>query len=427
MTERHISVIGLGYVGLPVAVAFGTVGFSVVAYDYNARRVEELRRGVDRTRETTAEELAAANLRITSDPADLKAADFHIIAVPTPITAAHRPDLDPLFGATQTVGDQIKAGDIVVYESTVYPGVTELECVPILEARSGLKCGVDFSVGYSPERINPGDREHTFDTVVKIVSGLDEKTLEIVADVYSRVVKAGVHRAPNIKTAEAAKVIENIQRDLNISLMNELALIFELLEIDTHDVINAAGTKWNFLRFRPGLVGGHCIGVDPYYLTHRAEQVGYHPEVILAGRRINDRMGRVVARETIKRLLQSGHTGGFQIAILGITFKEDVPDCRNTRIVDIHEELLGFNAKVSVHDPVADPAEVEHEYGIRLVDIENMPKSDAVISAVGHEAFRDGGWDLISRILKNGKGLVIDVLSLLDRKTMPEGITLWRL
>lgn len=427
MTERRISVIGLGYVGLPVAVAFGKAGFTVIGYDYSARRVQELRQGHDRTRETTAEELAEASLHITGDPSDLKNADFHIVAVPTPITAAHRPDLEPLFNATRTVGGQLKAGDIVVYESTVYPGVTELECVPILEEQSGLKCGVDFSVGYSPERINPGDREHTFDTVIKIVSGLDEKTLDIVAAVYSRVVKAGVHRAPNIKTAESAKVIENIQRDLNISLMNELALIFELLDIDTHDVLSAAGTKWNFLRFRPGLVGGHCIGVDPYYLTHRAEQVGYHPEVILAGRRINDRMGRVVARETIKRLLRAGHTGGFQIAILGITFKEDVPDCRNTRIVDIYEELLGFGAKVAVHDPVADPADVEHEYGIRLLDLEHMPPSDAAIVAVGHQAFRDGSWEPITRILKNGKGLVIDVLSMLDRSTMPDGITLWRL
>ena len=427
MTERRISVIGLGYVGLPVAVSFGATGLPVVAYDCNARRVDELRRGLDRTHETTAEELAAAKLHITNDPADLRDSDFHIVAVPTPITSAHRPDLDPLFSATRTVGEQLKAGDIVVYESTVYPGVTELECVPILEEHSGLKCGVDFSVGYSPERINPGDREHTFETVIKIVSGFDDKTLDIIAKVYSQVIKAGVHCAPNIKTAEAAKVIENIQRDLNISLMNELALIFELLEIDTHDVIEAAGTKWNFLHFRPGLVGGHCIGVDPYYLTHRAEQVGYHPEVILAGRRINDRMGRVVARETIKRLLRSGHTGGFQIAILGITFKEDVPDCRNTRIVDIHEELCGFGAQVAVHDPVADPADVEHEYGIRLHDIGDMPPSDAVIAAVGHQQFRDGGWDLITKLLKNGRGLVIDVLSMLDRKTMPEGITLWRL
>ena len=427
MTDRRISVIGLGYVGLPVAVAFSKAGFSVVGYDRDPRRVEELRRGFDRTRETTAEDLSASKLQITSEPLDLEAADFHIVAVPTPINAAHRPDLEPLFGATRTVGEQLKAGDIVVYELTVYPGVTELECVPILEERSGLKCGVDFSVGYSPERINPGDREHTFETVIKIVSGLDEKTLEIVAEVYARVVKAGVHRAPNIKSAEAAKVIENIQRDLNISLMNELALIFELLGIDTHDVIAAAGTKWNFLRFRPGLVGGHCIGVDPYYLTHRAEQVGYHPEVILAGRRINDRMGRVVARETIKRLLRGGHTGGFQIAVLGITFKEDVPDCRNTRIVDIYEELQGFGARIAVLDPVADPADVEHEYGIRLIDAADMPPSDAVILAVGHRAFHDGGWDLIRSILKNGKGLVIDVLSMLDRKTIPEGISLWRL
>jgi UDP-N-acetyl-D-galactosamine dehydrogenase len=427
MQERRISVTGLGYVGLPVAVAFGKEGFPVVAFDCNARRVGELRRGIDRTRETSAAELAEARLQVTNDPADLKDADFHIIAVPTPITSARRPDLAPLFGATHTVGGQLKKGDIVVYESTVYPGVTELECAPILEQRSGLKCGVDFSIGYSPERINPGDHEHRFDTVVKIVSGLDQETLEVVASVYSRVVKAGVHRAPNIKTAEAAKVIENIQRDLNISLMNELALIFELLEIDTHDVIAAAGTKWNFLRFRPGLVGGHCIGVDPYYLTHRAEQVGYHPEVILAGRRINDRMGRVVARETIKRLLHGGHTGGFRIAILGITFKEDVPDCRNTRIVDIVQELQDFGAVVEVHDPVADPAEVEHEYGIRLVGLDDMYPADAVIAAVGHRAFHDGGWKLITGILKNGHGLVIDVLSMLDRKTMPAGISLWRL
>jgi UDP-N-acetyl-D-galactosamine dehydrogenase len=427
MQERRISVTGLGYVGLPVAVAFGKEGFSVVAYDYSERRVEELRQGIDRTKEIPAEDLATAKLHYTSDPADLKAADFHIIAVPTPITSARRPDLGPLFGATHTVGSQLKKGDIVVYESTVYPGVTELECAPILEKRSGLKCGTDFSIGYSPERINPGDREHRFDTVIKIVSGLDQKTLEIVAGVYSRVVKAGVHRATNIKTAEAAKVIENIQRDLNISLMNELSLIFELLEIDTHDVIAAAGTKWNFLRFRPGLVGGHCIGVDPYYLTHRAEQVGYHPEVILAGRRINDRMGRVIARETIKRLLHGGHTGGFRIAILGFAFKENVPDCRNTRVVDICQELQDFGAHVEVHDPVADPEDVMHEYGIRLVDIDRMLPADAVIVAVGHEAFHERGWDLVTSVLKNGHGLVIDVLSMLDRKTKPAGISLWRL
>lgn len=427
MQERRISVTGLGYVGLPVAVAFGKEGFSVVAYDYSERRVEELRQGIDRTKEIPSEELAAARLHVTSNPADLKDADFHIIAVPTPITSARRPDLGPLFGATQTVGSQLKKGDIVVYESTVYPGVTELECAPILEKRSGLKCGADFSIGYSPERINPGDREHRFDTVIKIVSGLDQKTLDIVASVYSRVVKAGVHRATNIKTAEAAKVIENIQRDLNISLMNELSLIFELLEIDTHDVIAAAGTKWNFLSFRPGLVGGHCIGVDPYYLTHRAEQIGYHPEVILAGRRINDRMGRVIARETIKRLLHGGHTGGFRIAILGFAFKENVPDCRNTRVVDICQELQDFGAHVEVHDPVADPEDVMHEYGIRLVDIDRMLPADAVIVAVAHQAFHEGGWDVVTRILKNGHGLVIDVLSMLDRKTKPAGISLWRL
>ncbi|MCW8835145.1 MAG: nucleotide sugar dehydrogenase, partial [Rhodospirillales bacterium] len=306
---RKVSVIGLGYVGLPVAIALGRQGTQVVAFDIDAQRIAELGRGEDRTDECTAEELASADLLLTTNPDDLSKADFHIVTVPTPITDTKRPDLRPLLGATRMVGGRIKKGDIVVFESTVYPGSTEDDCVPILEAESGLKYRTDFTVGYSPERINPGDREHRLETITKVVSGSDQQTLDTVAAVYGSIVKAGVHRAPDIRTAEAAKVIENTQRDLNIALMNELAVIFERLGIDTGDVLEAAGTKWNFLKFSPGLVGGHCIGVDPYYLTHRAEQVGYHPQVILAGRRINDGMGAMVAREVIKRLMNGERNG----------------------------------------------------------------------------------------------------------------------
>ena len=428
--NRRISVIGLGYVGLPVAVAFARPGAPpVVAYDVSRTRVEELKKGIDRTHEVDAADLRAASLHLTSDPADLRAADFHIVAVPTPITDSKRPDLLPLLSATRAVAGQLKSGDIVVYESTVYPGATEEECVPLLESLSGLKLGADFGVGYSPERINPGDQAHRFETITKVVSASDPRVLEVVAAVYGSVVRAGVHRAPSIRTAEAAKVIENTQRDLNIALMNELALIFERLGIDTQDVLAAAGTKWNFLPFSPGLVGGHCIGVDPYYLTHRAQRCGYNPEVILAGRRINDGMGTWIAKETVKRLLtmRSGMADALRVTVLGITFKENVPDCRNTRVTDIVEELQAFGIVVAVHDPVADPSGVEEEHGIRLQPIDALEPADGIVVAVPHQSYRDLGWPLISRLLKNGAGLAVDVRGCLDRDSRPRTISLWRI
>lgn len=428
--DRRISVIGLGYVGLPVAVAFARSGASsVVAYDVNPQRVEELKTGLDRTREVDTADLRAARLHFTADPADLHAADFHIVAVPTPITDSKRPDLLPLLSATRTVAGQMKRGDIIVYESTVYPGATEEECVPLIESLSGLKLGADFGVGYSPERINPGDRAHRFETITKVVSANDPEVLEVVASVYGSVVRAGVHRAPSIRTAEAAKVIENTQRDLNIALMNELALIFERLGIDTRDVLDAAGTKWNFLPFSPGLVGGHCIGVDPYYLTHRAQRCGYNPEVILAGRRINDSMGTWIAKETVKRLLtmKSGAGETLRVTVLGITFKENVPDCRNTRVTDIVDELRAFGVTVAVNDPVADPAGVEEEHRIRLQPIDALEPADGIVVAVPHQSYREIGWALISRLLKNGSGLVVDVRGCLDRDSRPQTISLWRI
>jgi UDP-N-acetyl-D-galactosamine dehydrogenase len=425
--HRRISVVGLGYVGLPVAVAFGRSGQSVVAFDIKAARIDELRRGLDGTGEVDADELKAAHLHLTCDPDDLARADFHIVAVPTPITETNIPDLGPLLAATRTLGSRLKKGDIVVYESTVYPGATEEDCLPLLEQLSGLKGGVDFSVGYSPERINPGDRQHRFETITKVVSAQTPQALDVVAAVYGSVVTAGVHKAPTIRTAEAAKVIENTQRDLNIALMNELAVIFEHLGLDTSDVLAAAGTKWNFLPFTPGLVGGHCIGVDPYYLTHRAQRAGYHPEVILAGRRINDDMGKWVAAGTVKRLMRNGSHGKPHVNVLGITFKENVPDCRNTRVTDIVAELKEYGASVAVHDPLAEPAVVQEEYGIMLTPLDRMTPGDAVILAVSHRHYRDGGWPLITSQLKNGRGLVVDVRSILDRSSKPADVKLWRL
>jgi len=425
---RRLSVIGLGYVGLPVAVAFGRAGAPVVAFDISGERVAELREGIDRTNEISTAALTEAALRLTTDPADLADADFHIVTVPTPIDDAKRPDLRPLLAATRTVGRHLKKGDIVVYESTVYPGATEDECVPVLEAESGLTFGRDFGVGYSPERINPGDRQHRFETITKVVSGSDADTLEIVAAVYGSVVSAGLHRASSIAVAEAAKVIENTQRDINIALMNELALIFKRLGLDTQDVLAAAGTKWNFLKFVPGLVGGHCIGVDPYYLTHRAEQLGYHPEVILAGRRTNDTMGLYIARELVKHLLRLGGPGGARrIVMLGLTFKEDVPDIRNTRVIDIVREAESFGLTVQVHDPLADPAVAHEEYGLTLAPRDALEPADAVVLAVPHENFRNAGWDGIVPLLKGGRGLVVDIKGCLDRDATPEGVNLWRL
>ncbi|PIW31009.1 MAG: nucleotide sugar dehydrogenase [Rhodospirillales bacterium CG15_BIG_FIL_POST_REV_8_21_14_020_66_15] len=426
-TKRSISVIGLGYVGLPVAVAFGRARFAVVAFDISSARLTELRAGHDRTHEVSEADLAAANLAFTEDPGDLARADFHIVTVPTPIDGLRRPDLAPLIAATETIGRILKKGDIVVYESTVYPGATEEQCVPILEERSGLTFGTDFFVGYSPERINPGDREHRFETIRKVVSGCDAETARIIAETYGAVVTAGVHVAPSIKTAEAAKVIENTQRDLNIALMNELALIFERLGIDTADVLAAAATKWNFLPFTPGLVGGHCIGVDPYYLTHRAEMAGYRPEVILAGRRINDEMGPFIARETVRRLARKGGTRSFRVTILGLTFKENVPDVRNTKVIDILRELERFGARVVVHDPMADPAEVKHEFGLDLAADGALGDADAVILAVPHDRYLDRGWTWIAGLLAAADGLVVDVRARLDRGGRPAEVELWRL
>lgn len=424
---RKISVVGLGYVGTPVAVAFGLGGREVVAFDINERRIAELRRNHDATGEVEPEELVRSGLTFTADPADLAKADFHIVTVPTPINDARLPDLSPLIAASRTVGRALKKGDIVVYESTVYPGATEEDCVPVLEAESGLAVGVDFFVGYSPERINPGDKEHRFTTIKKVVSGSDQATLDIVAEVYGSVITAGIHKSPSIKAAEAAKVIENTQRDLNIALMNELSLIFHRLDIDTRDVLDAAGTKWNFLPFTPGLVGGHCIGVDPYYLTHRAERAGYHPEVILAGRRINDGMGAHVAREVARFLLHNGGSGKPSVTVLGMTFKEDVPDIRNTKVVDVIAELQAFGVEVQVVDPVADADETRGEYGIDLTPPEDLKPADAVVLAVSHKAFKDGGWQMILNLLKGGAGMVADIKGVLDRPTCPEAVTLWRL
>ena len=424
---RKISVIGLGYVGLPVAVSFGGISGPVVAYDISEARISELRAGQDSTGEVDSAVLAEADLVLTTDSNDLAWADFHVVTVPTPIDDAKRPDFAPLESASQTVGGILKKGDIVVYESTVYPGATEEVCVPILEARSGLIQGRDFTVGYSPERINPGDGEHRFETIAKVVSGSDAQTAAIVEAVYSSVVTAGVHRASSIAVAEAAKVIENTQRDLNIALMNELALIFNRLGIDTRDVLEAAGTKWNFLPFAPGLVGGHCVGVDPYYLIHRAEQVGLHPRVIAAGRSINDGMGAFVARETVKLLMTSGVAGPYTATVLGITFKEDVPDFRNTKAIDVVRELEGFGVAVQVHDPVVDAAGLQEEHGLAPMERSALAPADAVVLAVSHEDYRKEGWPLVQSLLKGGGGLVSDVRGCLDRETCPEEITLWRL
>jgi UDP-N-acetyl-D-glucosamine/UDP-N-acetyl-D-galactosamine dehydrogenase len=424
--RRKIAVIGLGYVGLPVAVAFARSGAVTIGFDLNQKRIAELRAGIDRTREVEKSELSHPTLTYTGDPAALAAADFYIVTVPTPIDAARRPDLGAVFAASETVGRALKRGDIVVYESTVYPGAVEEDCVPLLERASGLRCGEDFTVGYSPERINPGDKEHRFETITKVVSGQDDKTLRIVADVYGSVVTAGIHRAPSIKVAEAAKVIENTQRDLNIAFMNELSALFERLGIDTGDVLAAAATKWNFQRFQPGLVGGHCIGVDPYYLTYRAEKAGYDPQVILAGRKINDGVGQRVARECVRRLLKRKN-GVATVTILGMTFKENVPDTRNSKVADIVSELQTFGLTVQVNDPLADPDEVKHEYGIELVRMEALQPADAVIFAVAHESYVRGGWSLLTKLLKEEGGVVLDVKSRLDRAQRPERVELWRL
>ncbi|MCW8860088.1 MAG: nucleotide sugar dehydrogenase [Deltaproteobacteria bacterium] len=416
--QATIAVVGLGYVGLPMAAAFGRK-VDVIGFDIHEEKVQQLRDGYDATGELSAEELENTLILYTTDPVQLARADFVIVTVPTPIDANNNPDLTPMEKASVTIGQHLKPGAIVVYESTVYPGVTEDICVPLLERESGLKCGIDFKVGYSPERINPGDKVHTVDKIIKVVSGMDAETLELVASVYELVVTVGVHRASSIKVAEAAKVIENTQRDLNIALINELALIFNKLGIPTQDVLAAAGTKWNFLKFTPGLVGGHCIGVDPYYLTHKAEQIGYLPQVILAGRRINDGMGKYVAENTVKQMIRSGKViKGARVLVLGLTFKEDVPDIRNTKVVDIVKELVDYGIEVLIHDPLADAEEASHEYGLELIDLDAVGKVDAVIYAVSHKAFADLDVAALATFCSNGngKGVVVDVKSVLQRQ-----------
>lgn len=425
--ERKISVIGLGYVGLPVAVAFGKK-HSVVGFDINESRIKELRQHEDKTLEVTTEELQASDIHFTSNTKDLEKADFHIVAVPTPINDANQPDLSPLIGASRSVGKALKKGDIVVFESTVYPGATEEDCVPVLEQESGLVCGTDFFVGYSPERINPGDKEHTFTKIKKVVSGQNPEVLDIVAEVYGSVVTAGVHKASSIKVAEAAKVIENTQRDLNIALMNELSVIFERMGIDTIDVLEAAGTKWNFLPFRPGLVGGHCIGVDPYYLTHKAQKVGYHPEVILAGRRINDHMPVHVVEQTVKRMIQSGSAvKRAKVGILGLTFKEDCPDLRNSKVGDVIEEFKSYGVNILVHDPMADMSEAQKYYGVGLCNWSDLIDLDAIVLCVGHKQYKELSLNDFREMLNPG-AVFMDVKACVDAEQFKAGgINLWRL
>ena len=423
-----VAVVGLGYVGLPVAVAFGKQR-PTVGYDLSMDKVERLAQQIDATGEITPEELLEArHLRVTANPRALRQADFIVVAVPTPVDAAHQPDFTPLASASETVGRNLKPGATVIYESTVYPGATEEVCVPILERHSGLRWRRDFHVGYSPERINPGDLEHCFTRIRKVVSGDDEGTLERVAELYSSVVTAGVYRASSIRVAEAAKVIENTQRDLNIALVNELAIIFDRLGIDTREVLEAAGSKWNFLPFAPGLVGGHCIGVDPYYLTHKAELAGYHPEVILAGRRINDSMGGYIARKTVQQLILAGHSiKGSRVNVLGLTFKENCADIRNSKVVDVLRELAEYGVQTFVHDPYADPEAAWNEYGVRLCAWERLPKADALILAVPHRAFLDLGVEqYLSKI--EPRGCLVDIKAVLPWESFcAEGISVWRL
>ena len=431
IANRHasVAVVGLGYVGLPLAVALAR-HFSVIGFDISPVRIEELRQGRDRTGEVEPDALAASSVQFTADGQDLGKAKVIIVAVPTPIDEHRSPDLTPVEKASATVGKHMGKGAVVVYESTVYPGVTEDICVPILEKESGLTFGRDFTVGYSPERINPGDKVHTVDRIIKVVAGSDAKTLDLLASVYGAVISAGIHKAPSIKVAEAAKVIENTQRDLNIALMNELALIFDRLGIDTHDVLEAAGTKWNFLPFRPGLVGGHCIGVDPYYLTYKAEEAGHHPEVILAGRRINDSMGKYVAEKAVKMLIARDHrVSKARVGVFGLTFKENVPDLRNTRVIDICRELEEYGVTVLVHDPLADPAEARHEYGLTLTPLEEMRDLDAVILAVAHEAYASLDLPgLAARFAAPDKAVVLDVKGKwTPAEAKAAGILYWRL
>ena len=423
-----VAVIGLGYVGLPLAVEFGKK-FKTIGFDLSAQKVAAYRDGFDPTGEVSPEDLAAATqLTCSTDPAMIAEADFIVVAVPTPVDEAHQPDLTPLVKSSETVGKHLKQGAIVVYESTVYPGATEDVCIPILEKVSGKTWKKDFFVGYSPERINPGDKERTVTKIVKVVSGDTPETLAKVEEMYGAVITAGVYPASGIKVAEAAKVIENTQRDLNIALMNELALIFHKIGIDTIEVLEAAGTKWNFLPFRPGLVGGHCIGVDPYYLTHKAEMLGHHPQVILSGRRINDTMGKYIAEQTVKQMIEAGHSiKGCEVIVLGLTFKENCPDLRNSKVIDVIRELQSYGCSVRVHDPAADADEARHEYGVELVEWDALPKASAIVATVAHAAYANMATATLTDKLADN-GVFVDVKSFFDRKALTEaGVRVWRL
>lgn len=423
-----VAVVGLGYVGLPLAVEFGKK-MRTLGFDLSAEKIEAYGRHIDPTGEVSSDDLAAAvHLSCSTDPSVIGEADFIVVAVPTPVDDAHQPDFTPLVKSSESVGRHMKRGATVVYESTVYPGATEEVCIPILERESGLKWKQDFFVGYSPERINPGDKERTVTKIVKVVSGDTPETLARVKAVYGQVITAGLCEASSIKVAEAAKVIENTQRDLNIALMNELAVIFHRIGIDTEEVLKAAGSKWNFLPFRPGLVGGHCIGVDPYYLTHKAEMLGYHPQVILAGRRINDGMGKFIAEQTIKEMIAGGaQIRGSNVIVLGMTFKENCPDLRNSKVIDVVRELESYGVKVWVHDPVAESDECEHEYGVKLVSWEGLPKASAIVAAVAHTEFRQAGLDHLLGKLESG-GLFVDVKSMFPTEDITAaGARSWRL
>jgi len=425
--KEKISLVGLGYVGMPIAVSFAKK-CDVIGFDINEEKINHYKNGKDVTNEVGDEALKQTTVKFTSNKEDLKEARFHIVAVPTPIKKDKTPNLKPVIGATETVGEILQKGSIVVYESTVYPGVTEEICIPILEEKSKLKCGIDFKVGYSPERINPGDHVHRLETIVKVVSGMDKESLETIAKVYELVIEAGVYRAESIKVAEAAKVIENSQRDVNIAFVNELAIIFEKMGIDTLSVLEAAGTKWNFLKFKPGLVGGHCIGVDPYYLTYKAAEMGYHSQVILSGRRINDGMGAFVAQNTVKQLIKADkNIKNSKVVIMGITFKEDCPDVRNSKVIDIIDELKEYGINVIAHDPIADPKEVKEEYGVELTDIKKIKEVDAIIYAVAHKGFNEETIETMSKKYKDEKKVLIDVKGLFDKKEYEKEFIYWRL
>lgn len=426
--EEKISLVGLGYVGMPIAVAFSKkVG--VIGYDLNEKKIELYKSGIDPTNEVGDEAIKKCSVEFTSDEKDLQRAKFHIVAVPTPVYDDHTPDLTPVEGASRILGRNLTKGSVVVFESTVYPGVTEDVCVPILEKESGLKCGADFKIGYSPERINPGDKVHRLETITKIVSGMDKESLDVIAKVYELVVDAGVHRAPCIKVAEAAKVIENSQRDINIAFMNELSIIFNKMGIDTKSVLEAAGTKWNFLRFYPGLVGGHCIGVDPYYLTYKAEMLGYHSQVILAGRRINDDMGKYVAENVVKNLIKADKAvKNAKVAVLGFTFKENCPDTRNSKIFDIIKELREYGIEPLIADPTADAEEAKRIYGVEFVDLASIKNADAVVLAVAHDEFSKFTMQEMDKFFGEGKKVLLDIKGLLNREEYENaGYLYWRL